>query len=1472
MLKDYKKILSAVISAIFTFVCCNGIPLADASDIEIYKTATAGKTSILLMLDTSGSMGISSLVLPKTNTYGSPGDVDSSLCAQTAVPEYDSGHGTTYNIYEWTYNLKDTNTTSPTYGKSSIYKYVTIGTTKIPYYVRGCTNGVTTQYDRLSRLKDAILPLLASDKLNDAIVMGLGQFSSKTELTIGSATNTFTDGHSGRILVPNSALTSAQRIKIAQQIAAIKSLDTTTNEDGTANSNLKLSSNNYPNVIKASSGTPTAHAYAEAGAYMMGTGTGNSGVNSGQISTIYDGYMVMQNGTNQAYFICVEVGSGTTSALGATVKQCINNWPSYDSTNQTVSTDTISNGIYKPNGSGGWAKVTSQADFKSTVGKMASGWETFSKLPEGWRYGGWMKVNNEPMDIEPIVGTVWTGYAGGTLGIVSYRTSPFSIKNGDITQTTVTQGFQDCPSGYTAISTWQSLCAKTGLWSRYATASERIQGKCLAPADGSTDPLPNARDTSGNLKTDEHYNMRNTDYNYYSGTCTQKTSAVVRPWGDVKVTTTTTGSIDNNEGGFAYSASDTKNGAVYKAGGATNTCDGNGVYFLTDGAPNSTKDSMAQTIMNTSLTSKYAISSKPTGGLVSPVLQSNLFSGETGGWEYIGKYAQILNSANNPLGKAIKTAVVGFGSSFSGLSGVSGSTDISVCNAITNVDAKNACLWGSSSYGNGGIYYAEDSSDIANSIIDFVNKVSVAIDPINTGSPTIPTDALNPSVIQPFGYYATVTPTPEKTYQLWAGNMNKYQILNGVLAGSNSINLLTSSGLLDTNATGYWTGGVKGQLTLLNTTSSSNTVKTSQRIIYTNRIISGNTASESYSSLSQVNLDSLLNSSGSFNNDPNKGYWLNALGYDIDPTTANISASTLIDATELRQLGSTMHSSPLLLTQSGKITYSSSGITTQNRDDYLLFGSTQGILHVVQVGNESKQGTAGYSYPGGKEVFAFVPNEMMENQKEAFRNISSTSGSLFYGIDAPWTAYTQYRATSDGSLSVNVDTNVTGNGSNISGKSLQWVYGGLRMGGRSYYALDLSNILSPKLKFHLDPDKQKVWSAEKGELNYPQLKFMGQSWSKPTITWVNYGGTKRLVMFVGGGYDLGYESKTYNQTNGVGGSVYMFDASTGELLWWLNNDSTKGTYKATDSSGKILSVKTAYKKEAIYSVVSQIDAVDRDGDGLADHLYFGDLGGQVFRIDMNNNSEDSGNWVNKGHIVRLLNLHQTNGLSPRFYDTPSLTIHTGVNGKFGALSIASGNRSSPLADSTQSANDAVYIIYDNDVARTDLFTITVSESDQTALRTKDITLLVFDGINGVNQQNANSAYNGGWYKNFSSVAGDYKGMNGLYAVGNLLYVNTFYRKGTGISGACNSGVTGDSYVFRFCLPTGKCSSSSTATTGGMSLSKVGAGLLGTSLSMQTVNGVTYLTTSAGNTANPSTSVNGTPSSSGLKQLRWYESQ
>ncbi|MDU6055944.1 MAG: pilus assembly protein PilC, partial [Acinetobacter junii] len=518
--------------------------------------------------------------------------------------------------------------------------------------------------------------------------------------------------------------------------------------------------------------------------------------------------------------------------------------------------------------------------------------------------------------------------------------------------------------------------------------------------------------------------------------------------------------------------------------------------------------------------------------------------------------------------------------------------------------------------------------------------------------------------------------------------------------------------------------------------------------------------------------------------------------------TETVTLADLITKPELRQVGSVMHSTPILLTQSGKISYTSGTIDTTDRDDYLLFGSTQGLLHVVRAGKNATDANR------GKEVFTFVPHEMMRDQKTAFLKEDSTTGgsaNLFYGIDAPWTAYTQYVAKADGTLTVKDSGRVAQNasGDDIAIKGLQWVYGGLRMGGKSYYALNLSDLDNPELKFHIDPASSKIYKSSSTTTGVTALSYMGQSWSKPTIAYVKFGGVKKLVMFVGGGYDPGYENAAYNQTNGIGAGVYMFDANNGDLLWWTSANATAagGAEAYTNASASTINMK--------YSVVSQINAIDRDSDGLVDNLYFGDLGGQGFRVDLNNAATGADASAKKANfakrVVRLFDEHATGGASPRFYEMPSVSIHED-NGYVAAVAFSSGNRSSPLvgavaasgrnnqAGSTVSAADGVFVVYDKDVAKTDLYaspTLTTQNISFSSLNTNISTGVPVTGNNG-------------WKYIYSNIAGVYKGMNELYALDGMLYVNVFHRDGTGIGGSCGAGVKGDSYVYQFCLPTGKC--------------------------------------------------------------------
>lgn len=1029
-------------------------------------------------------------------------------------------------------------------------------------------------------------------------------------------------------------------------------------------------------------------------------------------------------------------------------------------------------------------------------------------------------------------------------------------------------------------------------------SSSTLDSETLSNADGSSGRILVAAKRMNNTQSDNLIKAV-LKLSPYSGTPTAHAYAEV---GAYMLGRNTKGSSSNTGSGFDKSNStDIKTSNNYTSPfGATlpstsDTCNGQGIYFLTDGAPNSSTNSAK--LMGRALTLSGDFSD--SGGLPSGSESNNQMS-------YVGAFSKKLRFDYN-----IKTAVVGFGKDF-----IVNENTIKFlqdpiskelrpyydCSQLSG-NARNACNWGakphaqlSSSvggFGNGGFYSAQSTQDIIDSIKYFVEDTKPTFDPIATGSPTLPQDALNPLRIQPYGYYASFTPKPQESTQLWVGNMNKYHIHKGELRDGMtdlSTRLINSDGSLNSSAKGLWTNGMRGQLPLgLSANAAGEQI--ANRTIYTNRKIEGTTtftAAED-NSLNKVDVTTLFSTgtAAKFANDPDKNYWLNLLGYNVGATETGITLANLSAKPELRQVGSIMHSTPILLTQSGKITVGSGGaLDTNDRDDYLLFGSAQGLLHVVHAGKNTTAPNA--TDPNrGKEVFAFAPNEMMQNQKAAFLSeTSSTLGknNLFYGVDAPWTAHTQYVSKTDGTLTVNDSGRTvkeTDDGDEIALKGLQWVYGGLRMGGNSYYALDLSDLDAPSLKFHIDPAHSKIYKIGSTTTGVTALSYMGQSWSKPTLAYVNFGGKKKLVMFVGGGYDVGYENAAYNQANNIGAGVYMFDANNGDLLWWTSANAT-----AAGGAEAFTNASDATTLNMKYSVVSQINALDRDSDGLVDNLYFGDLGGQGFRVDLNNSATGATADAKKNNfatrVIRLFNKNVTNGASPRFYEMPSFSIHDGGNGYVAAVAFSSGNRSSPLvgaegtnqAGSTVSAADGVFVVYDKDVAKADLY----ATSPAPTLVTQNIALT---SLNTNIVAGVPIAGHNGWQYTYSNTAGVYKGMNDLSALDGMLYVNVFHRDGAGIGGAnsCGAGVKGDSYIYQFCLPTGKCNFDTT-TSGVPNRVKVGAGILGSGLGQGFSNAKnTGLIVKRPDSLDCTTVANKhTPecqeftTTAKLKQLRWYETR
>lgn len=863
---------------------------------------------------------------------------------------------------------------------------------------------------------------------------------------------------------------------------------------------------------------------------------------------------------------------------------------------------------------------------------------------------------------------------------------------------------------------------------------------------------------------------------------------------------------DDYSHGFNYStATKTLDGSSYlKPASLEQTdevkkCSGQGIYVLTDGAP-SNQHNQAKAMKN-ALNGATFSCTEQGGDNTNPATNCALAFNQ-----------KLLNS--NPLGLKIKTAVVGFGGDFNKIDSYdpkkTQAENLDLLGTI-NTPTKAAAEWGIK--GEGGWYSGSSSEDVVNSVNKFINSLGADIPAVTTGSPTVPRDSLNPSVLQKEAYYPQFQPTPDKTYQLWAGNLKKYNVIEGILRDKSNNKIVDDKGRIidnydlwapavdssvkDADETTYGStkfalmGGVKSQLKLRTEANTEN------RKLLTNRIANGTGTTAAFGSsttLRQVRVADLTDTT--YQNDLNRGYLISLLGYGVD--AANPTGINLTTAPELRQVGAVMHSSPLLVTSKGKITYTNNILGSTNREDYVLFGTTQGLLHVVDAKT-------------GKEKFAFVPNEMVENQKEAFLKHDSTSGGLsklYYGIDAPWATYTEYAIDSSNNLTVGTGRN--------SQKGKQIAYGGLRMGGRSYYALDLADMNNPKLQFQISPSDKKVYYKGSSKL-VPELQYMGQSWSKPAIAWVKWGKSRKRVMFVGGGYDAGgddgdartngvkgpyagYESDTYNQTNAKGGGVYMFDADTGDLLWWASKNATTST-PSTDSG--VIGLNDGNLK---YSVVSEIRTEDRNADGLVDHLYFGDLGGQLFRIDLNNNAATLGAFAKTPRLLLNLNAAEK---SPRFYEMPGFSIYDYAGKTFAVISIGTGNRSQPLKDYTVGISgydyDAVYNIYDKDVARKDLYTATTFTK----------TLIKAD-LGEITQANRNddttlvAPYTGsGWFYRFKSSGSDAKLQSAkVFAtpivLNSRMFVSTFDGSKPGLSGDCGAGVKGESFLQQFCMPYGQC--------------------------------------------------------------------
>lgn len=901
----------------------------------------------------------------------------------------------------------------------------------------------------------------------------------------------------------------------------------------------------------------------------------------------------------------------------------------------------------------------------------------------------------------------------------------------------------------------------------------------------------------------------------------------------------------------------------YKAP-ATQECGAKGVYLLTDGFPsNMDNETALKNMMGTALNTS-APSCPSSGGLLTG-------SSSSSRWECMGEFAKLLRTK-----RKVTTAMVGFGKDFSTVDNPSNyqSKEITInkftdsngapykynkkyydCSAIStsNPDARNACNIGMESgiysgvggYGQGGFYFAKDTKDIVGSVLAVIEDLKAELPSVPAGTITVPADPLSSLGVKPYAYLPMLEPKINNDAAIWPGSLKKYHVKQATLFGQDNKRLYIDEdgdGFpddLNPDAQDIWSkqnetivndagtsinvnnritaGGFYAQLKTPKTTDNTT------RNVYVENTVGGKTQ------LLKVGIkDGVLQGFDTLDNSYNtlrKLYLLSFLGYDASPTQAEanrINTSAVGVQAELKKiiikppgdikvLGGVIHSRPTLISYGakinandkdadgdGKIDADAGMVATDesSRDDYVMFGSMEGALHIA-------------SADSGQESLAFIPKTILNKQIEALQPEGTIADAPVFGIDAPWAVQGSYKydfssPTSESSGKIVADK--------------VYVYGGLRQGGKGLYGLDVSNLNSPKMLFSLDATGD--------------YQALGKVWSEPVSGKIKVGTGKNSikdVIIFGGGYDECYEDPTFklNSSNNEfaeckskpvadGNAVYIADAKTGDIIWSISG-------RTSGASGKHIQV-----SEMKHSVVGKITTLDRDDDGMIDHLYFADLGGKLFRVDLRNGQAISGSaGINNftRRIVKILDANsgtlETEGLQRRFYGQPSVSFYKDQSVLFALVNIASGDRSNPISrlrNTIPSQSDRLFGIIDRDIASPGLYgkdaMITLATKD---LNSDNLIELPFNQSNtsatkaGVKSpMRPNVATSQGWFYPLNQFDGNskvknVKSMGDGMAIGGLYYMTAYSpeMKYDDTSG-CAAQIVGGSERQIYCLPYGIC--------------------------------------------------------------------
>jgi type IV pilus assembly protein PilY1 len=599
----------------------------------------------------------------------------------------------------------------------------------------------------------------------------------------------------------------------------------------------------------------------------------------------------------------------------------------------------------------------------------------------------------------------------------------------------------------------------------------------------------------------------------------------------------------------------------------------------------------------------------------------------------------LRSDVTGPAGKQnVRSYFIGLGSDF-------------VDSNTNQLNAAFGYLDTAATRGGGKAFQANDLNDLTTVLDKITNEITK--DAASFAAPTVGVNAFNRTRNLDELYVSMFQPSA--TYH-WPGNIKKYKLYNGALYGKDSAQpnanpvvlsatpaVNPATGLFRDSSMELWSATLDGS-NVQEGGAAAKLPDPATRLLYTY-------------------LDA--------NKQPSAPVNVTGAGYLIDAANASVSDALLgtgvtggpsrtqlidwlhgidvqdedgdNDVTDARKkvMGDPLHAQPAV------VVYGGTALANNANDAVLYTVTNDGFLHAFDVVD-------------GHELWAFIPEEMLGDQVGLYNDDNVTT--RHYGLDGD----------------VRVEKfDINSNGV-VDGSDRVLIYFGMGRGGNQYYALDVTNKTQPKF----------AWS-----IGSSVLTGVGQTWSPPVMAHVHIANpastqnSQRLVLIMGGGYDPSEDGTDitgpYRVADTVGNHIYMVDALSGNLLW------------SAGPSGASLNL-----TRMDHSFPAGMTVIDLDGDGYADRMYAGDMGGQVWRFDINNGQNTAG--LVAGGVMASLGAHDDNpqltANARRFYSPPDVALVASRGGqRFLNIAIGSGYRGHPLNTGIQ---DRFYGLRDYNVSHT----------------------------------------------------------------------------------------------------------------------------------------------------------------------------